>query len=72
MGRKIEFRFDKQLQSLQKDEGLHLANKTQKMKVRLGAQLLSRSVGTATDVCDKDLQISEFENSDATVQFLHL
>lgn len=80
MGRKIEFRFVEQLQSLQKNEGLHLANqlstrhinfRTQKMKVRLAAQLLSRSVGVAIEVCYKDLRISEFENSEATVQFLH-
>ncbi|CAK1579044.1 unnamed protein product [Parnassius mnemosyne] len=80
IGRKIEFKFVQQLHILQKNEGLHLANKlsarhinfrTQKMKVRLAAQLLSRSVAIAIDVCENDLHISEFENSSATVQFLH-
>lgn len=68
-----------QLQSLQQSEGLHLANKlsarhidfkTQNMKVRLAAQLLSRSVGVAIDACNKDLKIPEFQKSEATVESL--
>lgn len=40
------------------------------MKVRLAAQLLSRSVGVAIDACNKDLKIPEFQKSEATVEFL--
>lgn len=79
LGRKIEFKYIEQLQSLQQSEGLHLANKlsarhidfkTKKTKVRLAAQLLSRSVGVTIDACNRDLKIPEFQNSEATVEFL--
>ena len=69
------------LHRLQTDKGLHLANKVgtehihyhkKKMKVYLATQLLSNSVADAVQFCDKDLELSEFANSDATCKFLRI
>lgn len=78
-GGKIDFEFLEQLNIIQFEEGLHLANKItfrhiyfhkQIMKVRLAAQLLSRSVATALEYCEKYLGLPQFKHVAATVSFL--
>lgn len=77
----VSFHYIEQLNKLQANEGLHLANKLrnkhvhffkQKMKVRLATQLLSRSVAEALLFCQNKLKLSEFKNVDATANFILL
>lgn len=77
-GRKIRWEYLKHLNTVQKAEGIHIANrlrdahidfKNQKMNVRLAAQVLSRSVATALDF----LRLRgdpKFAGSEATSDFL--
>ncbi|CAB3242624.1 unnamed protein product [Arctia plantaginis] len=76
----IKWQYFVDLNTLQKNEMFHLANKlttrhidfkNQKMKVKLAVQLLSGSVARAIEYCDKELQILNFKNSEATVQFIN-
>ena len=78
-GNKISWEYIVRLEELQQIEGLRLANKLrashirwhqQKMKVNLAAQALSASVADAIEYCDKYLNMSEFEGSEATVKFI--
>ncbi|GBN28246.1 hypothetical protein AVEN_212137-1 [Araneus ventricosus] len=44
----------------------------QKMKVKLAAELFSISVANAIEYCNVKLKLKEFENSEATVEFLRI
>lgn len=75
----INFRYIEMLNTFQTNEGLHLANKlrnkhihfqSQKMKVNNAAQTLSNSVAKAFLFLKNELKIIEFQNVDATVQFI--
>ncbi|XP_071042246.1 DNA transposase THAP9 isoform X3 [Parasteatoda tepidariorum] len=77
----IEFRFIKELNKLQENEGLHLANKLraahvnyfkQKMKVKLASQLFSKSVADSIEYCRVKLKLPQFEGSEAIVEFLRI
>lgn len=78
-GGRISWDYVVNLAKLQSQEGLRLGNKLknahinwqqQKMKVALAAQTISSSVADAIDYCNKELKISEFKDSEATVAFL--
>ena len=80
-GRFIKWSYIVELQSLQKQEGLHAGNRLnerhiqwqqQKMKVKLAAQTLSASVADALCFCKDVLQLPQFEGCDATVDFIRL
>lgn len=69
------------LHDLQESEGMHLGNKLrnvhinyvkQKMKVRLAAQVFSKSVADALLFCKNDLQLEQFRSCQRTVQFLSI
>ncbi|KYN00253.1 THAP domain-containing protein 9 [Cyphomyrmex costatus] len=76
----ISWQYIKELHLLQEQEGLHIANKLrsihvnffkQKMKVRLAAQTLSKSVTDAMQFCNT-LKLPQFEGCDATIYFIHI
>lgn len=76
----VSWKYFEELHTIQENEGLHLANKLrnkhlnyqkQKMKVRLAAQLFSNSVADALMVL-KNMNISSFKNSTATIRFINL
>ena len=78
-GNIIRWQYLEYLHQIQEKEGLHLANKlrqshmcwqAQKMKVKLAAQTLSKSVADALEYCRDGLRLPEFENCHATVRFL--
>ncbi|KAL4718703.1 hypothetical protein ACJJTC_011322, partial [Scirpophaga incertulas] len=78
-GRVISWDYVKSLVELQDNEGLHLGNKLNKshinfvkqiMKVKLAAQVMSESVANAIEFCDTELKISDFKNSEGTVDFI--
>jgi hypothetical protein len=78
---KIEWKYLCHLHEVQQREGLKLANKIStehieferhKMNVSLAAQTLSASVANAIEFLDKVLQMSEFEESAATVKFIKI
>ncbi len=78
-GRRIEWRFIKELEVLQTAEGLRAGNKLRrarvhfhkmKMKVNLAVQLLSSSVASAIEFAYQDLHLPQFKGSEATVCFL--
>ena len=78
-GRQVRWQYVKDLYELQNTEGLKAANKlrrahvewfTQKMKVSLAAQTLSRSVASALEFVSKDLQMTKFADAEATVHFI--
>ena len=80
-GERIEWRFIEELEKLQSEEGLRAGNKLRKahlqfrkmkMKVSLAVQLLSASVASAIEFCDKDLGLPQFKGSEATVRFIRL
>ena len=80
-GQKIRWQYLVELNKLQQEEGLHLANKlssvhvgwqAQNMKVYIAAQTLSSSVATAIEFCRVNLKLPQFEGSKATVRFLRL
>lgn len=67
------------LHNLQEEKGLHLANKlshrhvafrNEIMKVKLATQLLSRSVAKALEFCEKRLNLTDFKDASATVEFI--
>lgn len=77
-GRVISWIFFEKLLQLQEIEGMNLGNKikkqhvwfkNQKMKVKLAAQLLSRSVADALKYC-KAKNILGFEDCDGTIEFI--
>jgi len=77
----IKFDFVERLFLLQEKEGCHLANKLrkqhicflkQKMKVELATQLLSKSVADALKSCKLNLNIPDFEEVDATIEFIEI
>lgn len=76
---KIKWQYIAELVKLQEREGLHLGNKLkkvhvqwerQKMKVKLAAQVFSRSVADALVCCNTHLQLPQFRGCEATVDFL--
>lgn len=78
-GQKISWQFIVNLHNLQNNEGLHLANRLrsqhinfakQIMKVKLAAQTFSYSVAESIELCRKDLEIADFVDSEATVEFI--
>ena len=50
----------------------HINFEQQKMKVNLAAQALSSSVATAIEYCNKELKLTQFEGSEATVKFIRM
>ena len=80
-GGKIMWSYVDTLHKLQEKEGLHLANKlklahihwhSQKMKVKLAAQVLSQSVADAIEFLDTKLHLPEFKGSGPTVKFIRI
>lgn len=80
-GRLISFRFVEELLKLQTAEGLSLGNRLKEnhvhfgneiMNVQLAAQVLSRSVADALDICRNRLQLPEFSGSEGTSNFLRI
>ncbi len=78
-GNIIKWSHVEQLQNLQMEEGLNLANKLttnhlkfekHKMNVRLAAQTLSSSVANAIDFLDKSARLPNFSESNGTVKFI--
>lgn len=78
-GKEISFKYFELLHQLQTHEQLHLANKLrqahidyvkQKMKVKLAAQLLSKSVSDALMFCRNKIKLEEFANCEATSEFI--
>ena len=78
-GNVIEWQHIRELQKLQENEGLTLANKLSnqhiqfqkhKMNVRLAAQTLSSSVANAIEFLDNALKLSAFRNSNGIVGFI--
>ena len=79
-GRTVSWRFIEKLVNLQTTEGLHSANKlsphhvnfhSQKMKVKLAAQIFSESAASSLDYC-RQLNLPEFSNSEATSKCLRI
>lgn len=77
-GNIIKWDFFKELVKFQEESGLHCATKlrkrhinysTEKMRLKLAVQTLSASVGDALEYCAKDLNITAFQRSEATVTF---
>lgn len=75
----IRWDFIGRLHNLQEEKGLHLANKlshrhvafrNEIMKVKLATQLLSRSVAKALEFCEKRLNLTDFKDASATVEFI--
>lgn len=80
-GNYIKWQYIGNLEDLQENEGLHLANKlrqahvkffNQKMKVRLAVQLLSESVADALSYCTDQLKLEQFKGCEATVKFIRI
>lgn len=78
---KVEWEYIVKLYQLQEKEGLragtklrrqHILWEKSKMKVCLATQTISRSVADAIDFCREDLQLKEFEGSEATTEFLRI
>ena len=78
---RIRWQYLIELNKLQEEDGLHLANKltsmhlgwqSQKMKVNIAAQTLRSSVATAFEFCRLNLKLLQFEGSEATVKFIRL
>lgn len=78
-GNEINFKYLVELNKLQENEGLHLANRLrkkhilffkQKMKTKLATQLLSRSVADSLLFCKNVLKLETFANCGATVKFI--
>lgn len=68
-----------ELNKLQENEGLHIANKLTRrhimfrnniMKVKLASQVLSKSVATALKFCREDAKLLAFKNSKPTELFI--
>lgn len=77
----INFKFIKELLTLQENEGFHLGNKLkknhvfffrQKMKVKLATQLLSKSVADTLSFCQNTLKLEAFQNCNATIEFIQI
>lgn len=75
----IRWSYINQLHNLQQNEGMHLGNKLrsahinfkkQKMKVRLAAQVFSKSVSDSLTFCKNNLMLKEFELCEGTIKFL--
>ncbi|KAL3221091.1 hypothetical protein MRX96_029648 [Rhipicephalus microplus] len=80
-GSEVRWSFIKELEKLQRDEGLHLGNRLtrahiewakQKMKVRLAVQTLSSSVADALDFCESTLKLPQFKGAHATAEFIRM
>lgn len=80
LNQEVKWMLLKQLNVVQEDEKLHLANKlrrghiffkNQKMKVRLASQLFSNSVADALSFC-AEIKVPGFENVEGTVVFLKI
>lgn len=77
-GNEINWLYISKLVDKQEKEGLHMATKVrrkhvdfqnEKMKVRLAAQVFSRSVADALNTLQYDLEDDEFEGAHATARF---
>ena len=75
----IKWSYVEELNNLQQNEGLTLANKLRlshiqwqknKMCTRLALQTLSNSVADSIDFCREKLKLSQFDGSEATTKFL--
>ena len=80
-GSEIKWDYVRKLHQLQSREGLHAANKIrkshvefhkQKMKVALATQVLSQSVADALRFCRTELNLPEFQGSQATEEFIEV
>ena len=78
-GDKISWELLEHLESLQNDQGLHLATKLRakhinfrenKMKTCLASQIFSKSVAKALLFCKQELKLPQFSDCEATVEFL--
>lgn len=78
-GRRVEWQYIQSLKNVQDNIGLHFGNKiTQRhlqfrnnvMNVKLATQTLSNSVATALKLCSAELNMREFQNADATINFI--
>ena len=75
----IQWSYLNKLQDLKECDGMHLGNKLrsahinynkQKMKVRLAAQVFSRSTADSLLFCNNNLALDEFKDCEATIKFL--
>ena len=75
----MDWKYVVELNKLQENEGLHLANKLrtshiqffkQKMKVKLATHTMSQSVADAMDFCRYELKLPEFIGSEGTSNFI--
>jgi len=80
-GDKICWRYIEELHKIQEDEGFRAGNKLKKahiqwdsakMKVNLAMQTLSDSVADAIEWCNTDLQLKQFQDSEATCEFIRV
>ena len=80
-GQKISWTYIIELNKLQEEKGLFLANRlrkehvrwqSNKMNVRIAAQTISNSVADAIDYCRDTLKLSQFEKSEGTTKFLRI
>ncbi len=80
-GREIKWEYIEKLHHLQSEEGLRAGNKLKqshlewrrmKMKVSLAAQTLSRSVADSIDFCRETLKLPQFEDSEATSDYIRI
>lgn len=80
-GNKIKWQYLEHLKNLQDNIGLHFGNKiTQRhlqfrnnvMNVKLATQTLSHSVATSLRLCSTDLKLKDFENANATINFIEI
>ena len=79
-GNVVDWKFIENLNQLQQDENLHLANKLRpkhllwtknKMNVNLAAQLLSESVGSSLEFCAQE-HMANFIGCEPTVKFIRI
>lgn len=80
-GEEIQWRYLVELHKLQTVERFSLGNKLslrhinyikQKIKVKLAAQLLSKSIADALTFCTDSLKLQTFQDSAATIKFLKI
>lgn len=80
-GDNINWNYISQLVTFQEEQGLHAATKirrrhinfkSEKMKVSLAAQTLSRSTSKALQFCEHDLKIPKFIGASATSRFCEI
>lgn len=80
-GFKVEWKHLKSLKNIQDNIGLHIGNKiSQKhlefrnniMNVKLATQTMSNSVATSLKFCKNDMHLPEFQDAEATINFIYM